>query len=195
MALPEARDRPCLKANGCYREIVHRTRSFCSCTPQRRLNMLPMPAALANAGLHVMCCGSRYAKNDSALIMEKVVYDLGAYVRHARETLGYRKIVLVGWSGGGSLSLFYQAQAETPTITQTPAGDSYDLTEAGLLRADGIIFIAAHLSRAETLTEWLDPSLRGEANPDVRNIDLDIYNVDCPNQPPIYPRIRKRISR
>jgi pimeloyl-ACP methyl ester carboxylesterase len=80
--------------------------------------------------------------------------------------------------------LFYQAQAETPTITQTPAGDSYDLTEAGLLRADGIIFIAAHLSRAETLTEWLDPSLRGEANPDERNIDLDIYNVECPNQPP-----------
>ena len=152
--------------------------------PATTLNMLPMPAALANAGLHVMCCGSRYAKNDSALIMEKVVHDLGAYVRHARETLGYRKIVLVGWSGGGSLSLFYQAQAEKPTITQTPAGDSYDLTEAGLLRADGIIFIAAHLSRAETLTEWLDPSLRGEANPDERNIDLDIYNVECPNQPP-----------
>lgn len=152
--------------------------------PATTLNMLPMPAALANAGLHVMCCGSRYAKNDSALIMEKVVYDLGAYVRHARETLGYRKIVLVGWSGGGSLSLFYQAQAEAPTITQTPAGDSYDLTEAGLLRADGIIFIAAHLSRAETLTEWLDPSLRDEANPDLRNTDLDIYSVDCPNQPP-----------
>jgi hypothetical protein len=24
------------------------------------------------------------------------------------------------WSGGGSLSLFYQAQAERPTITLTP---------------------------------------------------------------------------
>jgi pimeloyl-ACP methyl ester carboxylesterase len=155
--------------------------------PATTLNMLPMPAALANAGLHVLCAGSRYAKNDSALIMEKVVYDLGQYVRHARETLGYRKVVLVGWSGGGSLSLFYQAQAENPTITQTPAGDPYDLTQAKLIPADGIVFIAAHLSRAETLTEWLDPSVADETNPDKRDPALDIYDVNCPHKPPYSP--------
>src|SRR6516164_9668770 len=54
--------------------------------PASTLNLLPMPMALAEAGLHVLCCGSRYARNDSALIMEKVAYDLGQYVRHARET-------------------------------------------------------------------------------------------------------------
>src|SRR3954453_4635545 len=53
--------------------------------PATTLNLLPMPTALPDAGLHVMCCGSRYAKNDSALIMEKVVYDLGPHIRHARE--------------------------------------------------------------------------------------------------------------
>lgn len=152
--------------------------------PATTLNMLPMPAALASAGLHVMCCGSRYAKNDSALIMEKVVYDLGMYVRHAREVLNYRKIVLVGWSGGGSLSLFYQSQAEQPTITHTPAGDAYDLREAGLQPADGLIFIAAHLSRAETLTEWLDPSVRDERDPDNRDATLDIYAPQARHRPP-----------
>src|ERR1700712_127289 len=85
--------------------------------PTSTLQLLPMPTALADAGLHVLCAGSRYAKNDSALIMEKVAFDLGAYVRYAREELGYRKVILVGWSGGGSLSLFYQAQAENPAIT------------------------------------------------------------------------------
>jgi len=45
--------------------------------PASTLQLLPMPTALAAAGYHVLCCGSRYAKNDSALIMEKVVYDLG----------------------------------------------------------------------------------------------------------------------
>ena len=79
--------------------------------------------------------------------MEKVVYDLGQYVRHAREVLGYYKVVLVGWSGGGSLSLFYQAQAEQPTITATPAGDPCDLTQAGLQPADGIVFIAVGITR------------------------------------------------
>jgi pimeloyl-ACP methyl ester carboxylesterase len=152
--------------------------------PASTLHLLPMPGALADSGLHVLCAGSRYAKNDSALIMEKVAYDLGMYVRHAREQLGYRKVVLVGWSGGGSLSLFYQAQAEQPTITHTPAGDPYDLTQAGLSPADGVIFIAAHLSRAETLTEWLDPSVRDELHPDDRDLALDIYDAACPDKPP-----------
>ena len=152
--------------------------------PATTLHLLPMPTALANAGLHVLCCGSRYAKNDSPLIMEKVAYDLGQYIRHAREVLGYRNVILVGWSGGGSLSLFYQGQAEHPTITHTPAGDPYDLTQAGLSRADAVIFIAAHLSRAETLTEWIDPSIHDELEPDKRELALDIYDANCPNKPP-----------
>jgi pimeloyl-ACP methyl ester carboxylesterase len=160
--------------------------------PATTLNLLPMPTALAAAGLHVLCAGSRYAKNDSALIMEKVVFDLGQYIRHAREALGYRKVVLVGWSGGGSLSLFYQAEAESPSITHTPAGDPYDLTAAKLERADGVIFIAAHLSRAETLTEWLDPSVRNELDPDDRDPDLDIYASDARQRPPFPVEFVKR---
>jgi len=152
--------------------------------PASTLHLLPMPTALAEGGLHVLCAASRYMKNDSPLIMEKVVYDLGQHIRHAKEELGYRKVILVGWSGGGSLSLFYQGQAEAPSITQTPAGDPYDLTAANLTPADGVIFIAAHLSRAETMTEWLDPSVRDELNPDDRDIDLDIYSPNCPAQPP-----------
>ncbi|MFT8243212.1 hypothetical protein [Roseomonas sp. BN140053] len=152
--------------------------------PTSTLQLLPMPTALADAGLHVLCAGSRYAKNDSALIMEKVARDLGEYIRHAREVLGYRKVVLIGWSGGGSLSLFYQGQAEQPSITHTPAGDPYDLTQANLPRADGIIFIAAHLSRAETMTEWMDPSVRNELDPDDRNPEFDIYAPDAVHKPP-----------
>lgn len=155
--------------------------------PASVLHLLPMPVALADAGFHVLCAASRYARNDSALIMEKVAMDLGQWVRHAREGLGYDKVVLVGWSGGGSLSLFYQAQAENPTITHTPAGDPVDLTAADLSPADGVIFIAAHLSRAETLTEWLDPSVTDELNPDVRDPEFDIYSPDCPHQPPYDP--------
>jgi pimeloyl-ACP methyl ester carboxylesterase len=152
--------------------------------PTSTLQLLPMPTALADAGLHVLCAASRYPKNDTALIMEKVVIDLGKWLDYARGELGYEKVVLVGWSGGGSLSLFYQAQAENPTITHTPAGDEVNLVEAGLTPADGVIFIAAHLSRAETLTEWLDPSVTDEMNPDDRDLEFDIYSPDCPHQPP-----------
>jgi len=160
--------------------------------PTSTLQLLPMPMALADAGFHVLCPGSRYARNDSALIMEKVALDLGAWIRHAREVLGYEKVVLVGWSGGGSLSLFYQAEAEAPSITHTPAGDPVDLTAAGLSAADAVIFIAAHLSRAETLTEWLDPSVLDESNPDRRDPEFDIYSPDCPHQPPYTPEFVAR---
>jgi pimeloyl-ACP methyl ester carboxylesterase len=152
--------------------------------PSSTLQLTPMPSSLADAGLHVLCAASRYPKNDSALIMEKVALDLGAWVLHAREVLGYEKVVLVGWSGGGSLSLFYQGQAEEPSITHTPAGDPVDLAGGRLPTVDGIIFIAAHLSRAETLTEWLDPSITDELDPDQRVKEFDIYDPDCPNQVP-----------
>src|SRR5881394_2698488 len=104
--------------------------------PATTLQLLPVPRALAEAGVHVLCAGSRYAKNDTPLIMEKVIVDLGAYVRHAKEVWGYEKVVISGWSGGGSLSLLYQAQAEHPTITQTPAGDPADIKGAKLIAGD-----------------------------------------------------------
>ena len=46
--------------------------------PSSTLHLLPMPAALADAGFHVLCAASRYPKNDSGLIMEKVAIDRGA---------------------------------------------------------------------------------------------------------------------
>ena len=152
--------------------------------PTSVLHLLPMPVALADAGLDVLCAASRYPRNDSALIQEKVAIDLGRWIEHARTELGYDRVILLGWSGGGSLSLFYQAQAESPSITHTPAGDPVDLVGAGLQPADGVIFIAAHLSRAETLTEWLDPSVVDELDPDARDLEFDIYSPECPNQPP-----------
>jgi len=143
--------------------------------PASTLNLMPLPVALATSGRHVLCCASRFAKNDAPLIMEKVVADLGAYIRYARDTLGYKNVVLCGWSGGGSLATFYQSQAEKPTITHTPAGDAYDLSAADLPKADALMFIAAHIGRANTLSEWIDPSVLDESNPQRRDPELDLY--------------------
>ena len=152
--------------------------------PASTLQLLPLPRALVQAGAHVLCAASRYAKNDAALIMEKVVLDLGAYVRHAKTLLGYEKVAIVGWSGGGSLAMFYQAEAESPSITHTPAGDPLDLTRAGLLPVDAVIFQAAHLSRGHLLLDSIDPSVLDELRPDHRDPDLDLYHSANPQQPP-----------
>jgi pimeloyl-ACP methyl ester carboxylesterase len=145
---------------------------------------LPMPNALARAGHHVIYCSSRYPGVDYALIMEKVAVDLGACISDAKHRLGYRKVVLAGWSGGGSLSCFYQAQAETPTVSHTPAGEPPDLTRAGLTPADGLMLLAAHVARAHTLTEWMDASILDESHPERRDRELNLYDPTNPNQPP-----------
>lgn len=148
---------------------------------------LPLVTALAHAGHHVIYCNPRYRGNDTALIMEKCVLDLGACIADLKTRFGYEQVVLGGWSGGGSLSMFYQDQAEHPTITHTPAGDAVNLPGAALQPANGIMLLAAHISRSVTMTEWLDPSILDEDQPGVRDRDLNIYAPDCPNQPPYTP--------
>jgi pimeloyl-ACP methyl ester carboxylesterase len=118
------------------------------------------------------------------LLMEKVVEDRGECIKDARNRLGYEKVVLAGWSGGGSLSVFYQQQAQHPTLTASPSGDGPDLTKLGLIPAEGIMLLAAHISRYGTMTEWLDASILDESDPSNRDPELDLYNPDNPNQPP-----------
>ena len=85
-------------------------------------SFLPLVTALAHAGHHVIYCNTRYRGNDTALILEKCVLDLGACIADLKTRFGYEKVILGGWSGGGSLSLFYQDQAEHPTITAHAGG-------------------------------------------------------------------------
>jgi len=145
---------------------------------------LPLPSALARLGVHVIYANTRYRGNDTALIMEKCALDLGAAIKDAKERLGYDRVILGGWSGGGALSLFYQAEAQDPRVTHTPAGDPVDLIAAGLVQADGLALLAAHLSRNRTLTEWLDPSIADETRQFERDPELNIYDPANPDQPP-----------
>lgn len=150
--------------------------------PTAAQHILPMPKALAQMGYHVLCAQNRYFRNDTALIFEKTILDLGAHIRHAKEVLGYEKIVLMGWSGGGPLITFYQSQAENPTITHTPAGDTVNVAGACLIPGDAVVFQAASISRAQILADYIDPSVLDELNPGERDRNLDIY--DASNQPP-----------
>lgn len=135
----------------------------------------------ADRGITAVGMNTRYIGNDSALIAENCVLDVGAGVRYLRD-LGFEKIVLMGNSGGGGLVSLYQSQAERPSITATPAGDAPDLTQADLPAADGVICAMAHTGRAQVYTEWLDPAITDESQPFERDPELDAF--DPRNGPP-----------
>ncbi|MFC4855829.1 hypothetical protein [Actinophytocola glycyrrhizae] len=130
---------------------------------------------LARRGVAAVGLCTRYVGNDSALVMENCVLDIGAAVMHLR-SLGYAEVVLVGNSGGGGLAALYQEQAEHPTITETPAGDPVDLTAANLIPADRLVMAMAHPGRATVYTEGLDPAITDETRPFDRDPSLDMFD-------------------
>ncbi|HEX8968648.1 MAG TPA: alpha/beta hydrolase [Chloroflexota bacterium] len=151
--------------------------------PSRTVLLITHPASaflghyllrpLAEAGVHALGLNTRYAANDSNLIMENVLLDIGATV-DALRMRGYQRVVLVGNSGGGSVVSYYQAEAEHNTVTHTVGGDPVDL--AHLSPADGIVLVAVHSSRARVVTEWLDPSIVDETDAFTVDPSLDMYN-------------------
>ena len=136
---------------------------------------------LGEVGLAGLRLRSRFAGDDSALIMEEIMLDIAAGVKYLRQW-GCAKVVLFGHSGGGPLMSFYQSQAESPTVKSTPAGDPPDLTQAELPAADAIITSGAHLGRHRSLAERIDPAVVDENDPFASDADLDMYNPK--NGPP-----------
>lgn len=140
-----------------------------------------MLGSFADAGVDAIGLCTRYIGNDSSLLMENCVLDIGAAISYLRQD-GYRKVVLIGNSGGGGLAALYQSQAEGPSITCTPAGDPPDLTKADLPPADGLVFLMAHPGRSVVFTEWLDPAITDESDPLRRDPSLDLFVAE--NGPP-----------
>jgi pimeloyl-ACP methyl ester carboxylesterase len=139
---------------------------------------------LAHRGRAVLAMNTRYSGSDSMLIMERAIQDLGAGIRYLREQ-GFKRIVLVGNSGGGSLTAFYQQQAEKLTISDTPDGKPIDLKPEDLPPVDKLAILAAHCGRAATLTDSLDPAVIDERDPDKTNAEIDMY---APGNRPPYDR-------
>lgn len=153
---------------------------------------LPAFSQLARSGFHVVACGTRYTTGDAGLQMENALLDLAACVRDAKERLGYERIVLCGWSGGGSLMAGYQAEAEQRTITRTAAGEYSPLADTELVPGDALMLMAAHRSRHRLVTDFLDPSIVDEDRPRDRDPELDLYDPQNPNQPPYTPEYLAR---
>lgn len=146
-------------------------------------------APLAERGVSCLGLNSRYPNNDSQLLMERVIQDMGAGVKFLRAQ-GYEKVLLIGNSGGAAISAFYQAQAEKLTATHFPDGRTTHFDATDFPPVDGIALCGAHEGRSRLFVKWIDPSVTDEHDAFAADPHLDLYNRQ--NGPPFSPEFLRR---
>lgn len=132
---------------------------------------------LSRRGAGLLALNTRYVGNDSMLLMENALHDVAAGMRFLRER-GYRRIVMIGNSGGGSLAAYYQQQAERPSVRTTPDGRPCDIVGAKLPPADAIALVAAHPGRATQLLAKIDPCVKSENDASIVDRSLDLFDPE-----------------
>ncbi len=174
-----------LASEGCGKDIA-----FVVTHPANNFMNHYLLEPMQKRGKAILGLNTRYANNESFLIMERAVQDVGRAVRFLRDQ-GYRRVCLIGNSGGASLTAYFQAQAEKPTVRTAPDGQTVDLVASGLVPADGIALIAGHHGRARILTDRLDAAVTDEHDVLATDPDLDIFNPA--NGPPFTPEFVARV--
>ena len=133
---------------------------------------------LVEAGYAFLGAPTRHLNNDADALHERLLIDVAASVAWLRAR-GFRRVVLLGNSGGGSLFAFYLAQAGRPAaerLTAAPSGDRAPLAETDMPMADGLVLLAAHLGEGAFMLDHLDPSVVDETDPTSVNPRLDMYD-------------------
>jgi hypothetical protein len=137
-------------------------------------------APLLAAGGYAFFGGqTRYLNHDADMLHERVLLDVAGTIAWVRER-GFRRVVLLGNSGGGSLFAFYLQQAAAAPaerLRRAPSGDAVALPDTELPPADGVVLLAAHLGEGRFLLDRLDPSVVDEADPVATDPRLDMYDA------------------
>lgn len=165
-----------LADEGCSRDLA-----FVVIHPTNNFHGHYLIDPIQKRGRTILALNTRYVGNDAHLIVERTIQDLGAGIKFLRKQ-GYKRICLIGNSGGGALSALYQAQAEKLTITHTPDGRPIDLTPDDLPPVDSVALVAAASGRGITFTMRMDAAVINELDIVGTDPALDIFNAA--NGPP-----------
>lgn len=119
---------------------------------------------IAGAGYAAWTQAPRSVGNDMRLEHEFALYDVAAAIKHLRDT-GFKRVVLVGNSGGSGLYALYVQQsnlAPESRIARTPGGRPTKLASLDMPPIDGMVFVAPHPGQGALLQTCIDPSVTNE---------------------------------
>ena len=122
---------------------------------------------IVEAGCAAWSQGSRSVGNDLRLEHEQALFDVAAGLNFLRGQ-GFKRIVLLGNSGGASLYAFYVQQSlleGARRIARTPGGRPTKLDALAMPEVDGFVFVAPHPGQGLLLMGCIDPSVTDERDP------------------------------
>eukprot|EP01037_Dinobryon_pediforme_P011992 gene11992-12081_t len=148
---------------------IHRTSNFLSLIATREL---------AKRGFMVLGMNPRSDNNEASVNFERVALDIRQGIEFLRRQPGITKVVLIGHSGGGPATTFYQATAEQGVgFCQDP----HKLTQCSddlkdLPKADAMVLLDAHPGNTVNSMRSLNPSVLDEADPTKIDASLDPFD-------------------
>ena len=148
---------------------IHRTSNFMSVIATREL---------ARRGFMVLGMNPRSDNNEAIVDFEKVALDIRQGIELLRKQPGIQKVILIGFSGGGPATTFYQATAENGVsycngankLTKCPD------TLANLPKADGMLLLDAHPGNSVNSMRSLNPAVLDENDPTKIDSSLDPFD-------------------
>lgn len=129
---------------------------------------------IVGAGYAAWSQSPRSVGNDLRLEHEIALHDVAAGLRFLRQQ-GFRRIVLLGNSGGAGLYAFYVQQSSLPReqrFARTPGGRPTQLAELEMPTVDGLVFVGPHPGQGALLMNCIDPSVTVEG--DVLSVDATL---------------------
>jgi pimeloyl-ACP methyl ester carboxylesterase len=139
--------------------------------------------ALLEAGYATFGFLNRYMSlplpNLSDVIHEALVADGGTVMRYLKEARGFQNVILLGNNAGSPLCCLYQSQAAVSPpgrLSDTAAGDPYDLNCCDLPSADGLILLSPYMGYGHGTLNTIDPSVTDESDPFSCDQTLDMYS-------------------
>ncbi|WP_342133536.1 alpha/beta hydrolase [Hydrogenophaga sp. OTU3427] len=133
---------------------------------------------LVAAGYAAWSQSPRSVGNDLRLEHEIALHDVATGLAHLKRQ-GFRRILLLGNSGGAGLYALYIQQASLAPqarIAKTPGGKPTQLAELDMPQADGLVLVGPHPGQGALLQGCIDPSVTDENNPLSVDPALDALN-------------------
>lgn len=139
---------------------------LCIMHPREFLATHYLVPEILQSGAAVFTQTSRSVGNDLRLEHEIALLDVAAGINFLRDA-GFKRVILVGNSGGASLYGFYNEQsllARDKRVERTPGGRPTGLAKARMSTVDGIVLVAPHPGQGVILQNCIDPSVTNEAD-------------------------------